>query len=116
MAIIKRMDSKFGLTLSYHRITAINLNYAHRKVVICVASYFSKETRANRSYSIEEIDIEIPSNDWPLFQNTDPIRQGYLWLKENVVGFEDAIDDLDVLEPPSPAESENNETANPVEG
>jgi len=116
MAIIKRMDSKFGLSLSYHRITAININYANHKVVLCVASYFSKETRTNRNHPIEEIDIEIPTSDWLLFQNTNPIRQGYLWLKANVVGFEDATDDLDVLEPLSPMESENSETTNPVEG
>jgi len=111
MAIIKRMDSKFGLSLSYHRITAITLNYAHRKAVICVASYFSKETRANRSYPIEEIDIDIPSSDWPLFQNTDPIQRAYVWLKENVVGFEDAVDDLDVVEPALSAGEVNYEAA-----
>jgi hypothetical protein len=32
----------------------------------------------------------------------NPIVQGYGWLKQNVIGFEDAIDDFDVLEPPLP--------------
>jgi hypothetical protein len=31
--------------------------------------------------------------------NVNPIERGYLWLKENVIGFEDAVDDFDVLEP-----------------
>lgn len=101
MAIIKEMKSKFGLSLSYHRIVAFNINYAHKKAVLCVASYYTKEARANRSVPLEEIDIEIPVNDFALFQNTSPLRQGYLWLKENVVGFEDALDDLDVNEPPA---------------
>jgi hypothetical protein len=109
MAIIKSMNSKFGLSLSYHRIVAFNINYAHRKAVLCVASYLSKETRANRSQPLEEIDIEIPGVDFPLFQNSNPIQQGYLWLKANVVGFEDASDDLDIMEP-------RDETANPIEG
>ena len=115
MAIIKSMNSKFGLTLSYHRITAFNINYAHRKAVLCVASYFSKETRANHSLPLEEVDIEIPVSDFVLFQDTNPIRQGYLWLKENVVGFEDALDDLEVVEPIVPTGEIPHETA-PVEG
>lgn len=99
MAIIKEMKSKFGLSLSYHRIVAFSINYAQKKAVLCVASYFTKEARANRSVPLEEIDIEIPASDFALFQNTNPIRQGYLWLKENVMGFEDAVDDLEVNEP-----------------
>lgn len=115
MAIIKSMNSKFGLSLSYHRITAFNINYAHRKAVLCVASYLSKETRANRSQPLEEVDIEIPISDFVLFQNTNPIRQGYLWLKENVVGFEDALDDLDVVEPILTSDEVQHE-ATPIEG
>ena len=107
MAIIKSMNSKFGTTLSYHRITAFNINYAHRKAVLCVASYLSKEARANRSQPLEEVDIEIPASDYPIFQNAIPISKGYLWLKENVVGFEDALDDFEIME--------NAHETNPVE-
>ncbi|OYW73626.1 MAG: hypothetical protein B7Z26_11875, partial [Asticcacaulis sp. 32-58-5] len=63
MAIIKNMNSKFGLSLSYHRITAFNINYAAKKAVLCVASYLSKEARANKSVPLEEIDIEVPQSD-----------------------------------------------------
>jgi len=116
MAIIKNMDSKFGLSLSYHRITAFNINYAAKKAVICVASYLSKEARAHKSVPLEEIDIEIPVADWPLFKNAIPIRQGYLWLKANVVGLEDALDDLEVVEAAPSIENNPVETENPVEG
>jgi len=108
MAIIKEMNCKFGISLSYHRITAFNINYLNKKAVICVASYISKESRANKSIPLEEIDIEIPYSDFPQFQNTCPISQGYLWLKENVVGFEESIDDMDVVEKGNdPIEAEN---------
>ena len=116
MAIIKNMDSKFGLSLFYHRITAFNINYASKKAVLCVASYLSKEARANKSVPLEEIDIEIPISDYPLFQNTIPIQQGYLWLKANVVGFEDALDDLEVVETPILIDNDPVETENSVEG
>lgn len=106
MAIIKDMQSKYGISLSYHRITAFNINYVVKKAVICVASYLSKEARANQNASLEEIDIEIPTSDFTQFQNTNPIEQGYLWLKENVVGFEDSIDDFEVVEPQVNAPSE----------
>lgn len=115
MAIIKSMNSKFGLSLSYHRITAFNINYAAKKAVLCVASYLSKEARANKSVPLEEIDIEIPTADWPLFKNANPIEQGYLWLKANVVGFEDALDDLDAVEPENPIGIDQSETENPVQ-
>lgn len=101
MAIVKEMNSKFGLTLSYHRIVAFNINYALKKAVLCVASYYTKEARANHSVPLEEVDIEIPLDDYPLFLNSNPLEQGYLWLKNNVEGFEDSIDDLDVIEEPT---------------
>ena len=103
MAIIKEMNCKFGISLSYHRITAFNINYLNKKAVICVASYLSKESRANKCIPLEEIDIEIPFEDFTSFLDVNPIVQGYEWLKQNVVGFENAIDDFDVFEPPLPA-------------
>lgn len=106
MAIIKNMQTKFGIALSYHRITAFNINYAAKKAVICVASYLSKEARANQSIPLEEIDIEVPSIDFALFQNTNPIAQGYLWLKENVVGFDESLDDFEIVEQQADAPSE----------
>jgi len=116
MAIIKNMNSKFGVSLSYHRITAFNINYATKKAILCVASYHTKEARANQSIPLEEIDIEIPVADWPLFQNSNPIQQGYLWLKANVVGFEDAIDDLEVVESVTLIAHDPSETEDSIEG
>lgn len=99
MAIIKELDTKFGINASYHRITAFNISYSQKKCVICVATYLSKEARADHKDPIEEIDIEIPFSDFTSFLNVNPIEQGYSWLKHNVIGFEDAIDDFDVIEP-----------------
>jgi hypothetical protein len=110
MAIIKEMDSKFGVSLSYHRIIAFNINYVAKKAVICVASYHSKEARANHSAPLEEIDIEVPESDFYLFSEASPIIQGYQWLKDNVVGFDDSIDDFEVVEGTAHAPSET-ETA-----
>lgn len=99
MAIVKELDTKFGVGASYHRITAFNISYSRKKIVICVASYLSKDARANKSNPIEEIDIDIPFSDFPTFLNVNPIEQAYTWLKQNVIGFEDAVDDLDIVEP-----------------
>ena len=99
MAIIKDLDTKFGVQASYHRITAFNISYTNKKVILCVATYLSKEARQNLSEPIEEIDIEIPQSDFNTFLETNPIERGYLWLKENVLGFEDVADDFEVLEP-----------------
>lgn len=99
MAIIKELDTKFGVQASYHRITAFNINYAAKQVVLCVASYASKEKRAYNKAPIEEVDIAIPINDFSLFLHSSPLEIGYLWLKENVVGFEDSMDDFEVIEP-----------------
>jgi len=102
MAIIKELSTKFGINASYHRITAFNISYTNKKITLCVASYLSKEARANKKEPIEEIDVLIPYSDFPSFLNVNPIEQGYKWLKENVIGFEDALDDFDVLEPNIP--------------
>jgi hypothetical protein len=99
MAIIRELETKFGIKASYHRITAFNISYSHKKISLCVATYISKEARANFNQPVEEIDIEIPFGDFTSFLNVNPIERGYVWLKENVIGFEDAVDDFDVLEP-----------------
>lgn len=100
MAIIRALETKFGIKATYHRITAVNINYMHKTIVLCVSTYISKDTRQHTNQPIEEIDIDIPQADYKNFLNVNPIEQGYHWLKENVIGFEDATDDFDVLEPP----------------
>jgi hypothetical protein len=98
MAIIKEMNTKFGVGASYHRITAFNISYSNKKITICVASYISKEARANMHDPIEEVDIEVPLSDYTLFVESNPMEQSYIWLKQNVIGFEDSEDDMDVIE------------------
>jgi len=98
MAIIKKMNTKFGVGASYHRITAFNISYSNKKITICVASYISKEARANMHDPIEEVDIEVPLSDYTLFVESNPMEQSYIWLKQNVIGFEDSEDDMDVIE------------------
>jgi len=99
MAIIRELETKFGMKASYHRITAFNISYSNKKISLCVATYISKKARATFHQPVEEIDIEIPFGDFTSFLNVNPIERGYLWLKENVIGFEDAVDDFDVIEP-----------------
>ena len=99
MAILKQLETKFGINATYHRITAFSISYKHKKVVICVASYISKLTRADLKDPVEEIDVEIPYSDYSIFKEGNPLEAGYIWLKENVIGFEDSKDDFDVLEP-----------------
>lgn len=98
MAIIKTLNSKVGIEVSYHRIIGINLNYRDKKVVLCVASYISKEKRFNNFESLEVVDIEVPDTDFELFIDEDPRGIAYLWLKENVEGFDESIDDLEKAE------------------
>ena len=109
MAIIKELDTKFGVQASYHRITAFNISYTRKNIVLCVATYLSKKARQNHSEAIEEIDIEIPQSDFNTFLETNPIERGYLWLKENVVGFEDAADDFEVVDSIFEVETLDNE-------
>lgn len=95
MAIIKRIQSSFGVDAKYHRITNISINYKEKIVVICVASYLSKEARRERLNPLEEVDIEVPTEDFGLFKDTNVIEYAYEWLKSNVVGFEDAENDTE---------------------
>ena len=69
MAIIKELNTKFGIGASYHRITAFNISYSSKKITICVASYLSKEARVNKNDPIEELDISIPFEDFTSFLN-----------------------------------------------
>ena len=116
MAIIKELNSSYGIQVSYHKITVISINYIKKKVVIGVASYLDKKIRSENYSPIDTIDVDVPAEDYPLFLSTNVIVVAYQWLKDNVVGFEDAIDDLEPLymepEPekePADVSSENTE-------
>jgi hypothetical protein len=98
MAIIKSLVSRVGIDVTYHRVIGINLNYRDKKVVVCVASYLSKEKRDLNFHPLEVVDIEVPESDFNIFKDEDPIGLAYLWLKENVSGFEDAEDELTIRE------------------
>ena len=98
MAIIKELNSSYGIKPSYHRITNISLNAIDKEVVICVGSYISKETRDKGCDPIDTIDIlipkeVIPKEDYESFLVGDVFKAGYKWLKENVIGLEDGKDD-----------------------
>ena len=92
MAIIKELSTSFGCSADYHRITNISINYKFKKVIICVASYLTKESRRDNYNPVEEVDIEVPQEDFNLFLDTNVINIAYIWLKNNVVGFDESID------------------------
>ncbi len=93
MAIIKELASSYGIKPSYHRITNISLNAMDKEAIICVGSYVSKETRDSGCDPIDSIDIIVPKEDYESFLVCDVFKAGYRWLKENVVGLEDGLDD-----------------------
>ena len=92
MAILKELDSIYGINHNYHRVVCVSINALRREVTICLASYFSKEIRDNGGQPIETIDINVPSEDYDLFLNGNIYQVSYCWLKENVIGFEEATD------------------------
>lgn len=104
MAIIKDLNTSFGCSAQYHRITSISINYKVKKVIICVASYLTKEARRDRYNPVEEIDIEVPLEDFNLFLDTNVINVAYTWLKDNVVDFDEALDDLENVDKTEPIE------------
>ena len=114
MAIIKDLVSSYGINASYHRVSALNINYIKKQVVICVSTYVSKETRRLGCDPLDSIDVDVPSEDYQLFLNTNPLEIAYLWLKENAVGFEDSIDDFEIVgeEVPIDEKEETDEEGN----
>jgi hypothetical protein len=99
MAIVKELLSQVGVTVSYHKIFGVNINYKDKKVVICLASFIDKEKRTSNYKPLEVVDIDVPKEDFKLFEGDNPIGIAYLWLKENVQGFETSSDDLEQVEP-----------------
>ena len=92
MAILKELDSNYGINPTYHRVVCVSIDALRREVTICLASYFSKEIRNNGGQPIETIDINVPSEDYDLFLGGNIYQVSYCWLKENVIGFEEATD------------------------
>lgn len=98
MAIIKNLKSRVGIDISYHRVLATNINYKDKTIIICLASYVSLESRIGMFDPLEVVDIEVPKDDFNLFIGVDPLEMTYLWLKDNIEGFDDAVDDLEKRE------------------
>ena len=92
VAILKELDSNYGINPTYHRVVCVSINALRREVTICLASYFSKDIRDNGGQPIETIDINVPSEDYNLFLEGNIYQVSYCWLKENVIGFEEATD------------------------
>src|SRR5690554_1051073 len=98
MAIIKSLKSRVGIDISYHRVLATNINYKDKKIVICLASYVSLDSRIENYDPLEVVDIEVPKEDFSLFSGVDTQEMAYLWLKDNIEGFDNALDDLEKRE------------------
>ncbi len=105
MAIIKELNSNVGVNVSYHRVVAVNINYIEKTVNIGLASYVDLEKRTSKCRPLEVVDIRVPKEDFNLFLKSNPIKASYKWLKHNVDGFEDALDDFEERE----AEDEQDE-------
>lgn len=112
MAIIKSLKSRVGIDLSYHRVLAVNVNYQLKKVVICLASYVDLDLRVSNYDPLEVVDIEVPKADFKLFEGVDLQEMSYLWLKDNIVGFDESTDDLEVREAEVDEEQKNDEEWN----
>jgi len=93
MALIKELSSSYGIKPSYHRVLCVSLNAIEKTVIISVGSYVGKELRNNGYEPIDTIDIEVPKDDYPFFIEGGIISKAYKWLRDNVEGLEDAIDD-----------------------
>ena len=93
MALIKELKSTYGVSPSYHRVTSISLNAMEKEAIVCVGSYLSKEAREKGCDPIDAIDILVPKEDYPRFLEGNAFKAAYGWLRENVVGLEDAKDD-----------------------
>lgn len=93
MAIIKELESSYGVSPKYHRVVCVSINALQKQVTICVASYISKDTRTKGCEAIDMVDITVPEEDYELFLNGNIYECSYKWLKDNVDGFEEAEDD-----------------------
>lgn len=78
MAIVKELESSYGISASYHKIDAISINYSKKQITLCVSSYVSKNARIKCFEPIDVIDIEIPQSDFNLFkEDKNIIEIGY---------------------------------------
>lgn len=112
MAIIKSLKSRVGIEVDYHRVLAVNVNYKEKKVVICLASYIDLDRRVENYDPLEVVDIEVPKDDFKLFEGVDLQEMSYLWLQDNIEGFDKSTDDLETREVVVDEEQENDEEWN----
>lgn len=93
MALVKDLDSSYGISAKYHRVVCVSINAITKQTTICVSSYISKDLRDKGFEFIDSLDIIVPEEDYPQFLNDNIYACAYKWLKNNVEGFEEALDD-----------------------
>ena len=93
MGLIKEIDTKFGVTASYHKITCTNLN----NTSIEVSVYYTKQAKENKAivmwrktYSVPE---DVITEDKIKVLNKTSLKLAYEYLK-TLEDYVDAEDDL----------------------
>jgi len=98
MALNQIIQHETGAYSSYWKVTVTNLDYLNKVANISLLGYVNEEARTSnkvnldvRHFTATDSDFETYFSITELDQNTNPVKQAYLYIKTTVefVGYED---------------------------
>lgn len=63
MAIIKDLETEYGITLKYHVITSFTADYNVEKYFVNIGSYASEENYINKQMPVKLRSLEVKFSD-----------------------------------------------------
>jgi hypothetical protein len=113
MALQKNLETQYGVTLSYWKVTRLNIEWHQKIAEVFLAGWPSQQNRENGIEPLEYKSFVFRHDDWPFTTNGYNITEAYERLKlpilqnvttagpEDVNPFTGAVD---VYEPGQPGE------------
>jgi len=91
MAILKKVDTAFGVEAEYHKIVLTNINWLERKAHIEIVVYVNQEAREKNKQFLDGTTIDIFDEEFDYTPDDNIVAKTYDKLKL-LPEFEGAVD------------------------
>ncbi|MBU1101146.1 MAG: hypothetical protein KKA84_12155 [Bacteroidetes bacterium] len=83
MAIKKNRKTPQGVDADYHKVSAINIDFVHKKATITIALYISRQARDEGYLPVGYDELTVYDEDFDFSANDKLVEKAYEKLKEN---------------------------------
>jgi len=81
MALQKDIESQYGVTLSYWKVTRLNIEWHEKIAEVFMAGWLNQQIRENGVQPLEYKSFVFRHNDWPFTFDGNNVSESYDRLK-----------------------------------